>query len=201
MYFILKKMSKKFLILDTETTGLNISLDNIIEISCFEVCENSYKEVFTTFVKPKNEFISLGSSKIHGITWDDLKNAPSFKDISRQLIDLFKSYDYLVMHNADFDVNFLNASFRQNNIKFFIKPEIIIDTLKVSYQVFGEKYSLDNLCRILNFNDLIEFRLKTKHRASVDTMILSKCFIELRKCLLKNREREIFKIHKQNWWE
>lgn len=193
---------KKFLVIDTETTGLKLSLDDIIEISCFEVIGDNIKEVITSLIKPDDTtFVSASSQKVHGISIRELEQAKTFKEIANKLILIFENYDFLVMHNAEFDSSFLNFAFRKNNIDYVIDKEKIIDTLKVSMIIFGEKCSLDNLCIKLNLDYFVEERKITKHRADVDTMILAKCFLKMKNIIKEREERRIFKLSKDNWWE
>ena len=95
-------------ILDTETTGLSIKEDHrIIEIACIET-KNLIptKKIFYKLLNPERE-ISKDAIKIHGYTSEKLKNEPKFREIAKDLIDFLKNKK-LIIHNAPFDIGFLN---------------------------------------------------------------------------------------------
>src|SRR5688572_12609162 len=96
------------IVLDTETTGLNPKLgDRIIELGCVEVLGRSISEAyFHRYVNPERE-IELGATRIHGITLEDLAAKPRFAAVAREFLDFVRGAE-LIIHNADFDVEFLD---------------------------------------------------------------------------------------------
>ena len=138
--------------LDTETTGLNISEDHrIIEIACIETSNLiPTKNVFYSLINPERE-ISIEAQKIHGYTNDQLKDKPKFLDIAQDLLKFIKGKK-LIIHNAPFDVGFLNHELKKIDISK-IDPKNVIDTLEVARSKYpGSSNSLDNLCKKFNDN-------------------------------------------------
>jgi len=104
------------IILDTETTGLSFNSDKIIEIACVEL-ENQIptKNVFHTFVNPEMD-ISDGAYQTHGITREFLRDKPVFKDVAKEFLAFIKD-SKLVIHNADFDMAFLNKALQDIDLE------------------------------------------------------------------------------------
>src|ERR1041384_4935894 len=96
-------------VLDTETTGLNAKLgDRIIEIGCVEVLSRRISErTFHAYFNPERE-IDEGASLVHGMTLEDLRSKPKFAEVAREFLDYVRGAE-LIIHNADFDVEFLDA--------------------------------------------------------------------------------------------
>src|SRR5688500_19592277 len=94
--------------LDTETTGLNPKLgDRIIEIGCVELLSRRVTErSFHTYLNPERE-VEEGASRVHGLTREDLAAKPKFAEIAPAFLDYIRGAELLI-HNADFDVEFLN---------------------------------------------------------------------------------------------
>ena len=119
-------------ILDTETTGLSIKDDHrIIEIACIET-ENLIptKNVFYKLLNPERE-VSKDAIEIHGYTNSKLDNEPKFKDIAKELIE-FISGKKLIIHNAPFDIGFLNHELKKINMKIIDGKKNIVDTLELA---------------------------------------------------------------------
>src|SRR5918996_4168067 len=98
----------KQIVLDTETTGLNAKLgDRIIEIGCVEVLSRRVSErTFHAYINPERE-VDLGATRVHGLTREDLAAKPKFAEIAPSFLDYVRGAE-LIIHNADFDVEFLN---------------------------------------------------------------------------------------------
>jgi len=163
------------IILDTETTGLDyINGDKIIEIGCVELFRYipTGKE-FHIYINPKKA-ISRGAFKVHGISNDFLLNKPIFKEIADEFLDFIKN-DTLIIHNAEFDMNFLNSEL--NNIsRKTLSFDRVKDTLKMARSLFpGSPSSLDALCRKFK----IDRSNRKKHSALLDSQLLSKVYLEL----------------------
>jgi DNA polymerase-3 subunit epsilon len=162
------------IILDTETTGLSAEKDRIVEIACVEL--NNYiptKNIFHTFINPEIK-VSTDAFRVHGYSDEFLSTKPKFKDIVQDFINFIKDKK-LIIHNADFDLGFLNNEFKRLNLKPILKSEVI-DTLQIARSKFpGTGNSLDALCKRFKIN--IESR--EKHSALLDCQLLSKVYIEL----------------------
>ncbi len=162
------------IILDTETTGLSADKDRIVEIACIEL--NNYiptKNIFHTFTNPETK-VSADAFSVHGYSDEFLSNKPKFKEIVKNFLDFIKDKK-LVIHNADFDLCFLNNELRRLNVKPILKSDVV-DTLQIARSKFpGVGNSLDALCKRYKIN--VEAR--EKHSALVDCHLLSKVYIEL----------------------
>ena len=133
--------NERKLILDTETTGLNFDNDKIIEIGIVELKENVLTQnYFHEYINPERD-ISLSAQRIHGISNEFLTNKPKFNEIVQKFLDFIKD-DTIIIHNAEFDVNFINKELQNcgfNNIK-----NLIIDTIKIAKREFpGQTVNLD----------------------------------------------------------
>ena len=165
--------NERKLILDTETTGLNFENDKIIEIGIVELKDNVLTQnYFHQYINPERE-ISLSAQKIHGISNDFLTDKPTFRDIAQSFLDFVKD-DLLIIHNAEFDANFINRELHDcgfNSIK-----NSIIDTIKIAKKEFPRQtVNLDSLCRKLNITNTRE----NYHGALLDATLLSKVYLKL----------------------
>ena len=164
----------KEILLDTETTGLSSVKDKIIEIACIEIDDHiPTGNKFHVFLNPEME-ISQGAYETHGITSEFLADKPKFKDIAKEFQE-FVNEKKLVIHNADFDLAFLNKELKEVGY-----PKIpntnIIDTLNVAREKFpGAQNSLDALCKRFK----IDNSRRQKHSALLDCELLAKVYIEL----------------------
>jgi len=161
-------------ILDTETTGLSADKDRIVEIACIELSNHiPTKNIFHTFINPETK-VSADAFSVHGYSDEFLSNKPKFKEIVKNFLDFIKDKK-LVIHNADFDLGFLNNELRRLNVKSILKSDVV-DTLQIARSKFpGVGNSLDALCKRYKIN--VEAR--EKHSALVDCHLLSKVYIEL----------------------
>jgi DNA polymerase-3 subunit epsilon len=162
--------------LDTETTGFSWKDgERIIEIGAVEL-ENRIPtgNTFHKFVNPQGRQVSEGALKVHGITNDFLKDKPTFSEIADEFLDFIKGAK-LIIHNAEFDIGFLNAELM--HVK---KPEIKADqyfcTLIHARKKFpGAQNNLDALCRRFE----IDNSHRTYHGALLDSEILAEVYLEL----------------------
>ena len=161
-------------ILDTETTGLSADKDRIVEIACIELNNHiPTKNIFHTFINPETK-VSADAFNVHGYSDEFLSNKLKFREIAKNFLDFIKDKK-LIIHNADFDLGFLNNELRRLNIKPILKSDVI-DTLLIARSKFpGVGNSLDALCKRYKIN--VEAR--EKHSALVDCHLLSKVYIEL----------------------
>ena len=161
-------------ILDTETTGLSADKDRIVEIACIELSNHiPTKNIFHTFINPETK-VSADAFSVHGYSDEFLSNKPKFKEVVKNFLDFIKDKK-LVIHNADFDLGFLNNELKRLNVKSILKSDVV-DTLQIARSKFpGVGNSLDALCKRYKIN--VEAR--EKHSALVDCHLLSKVYIEL----------------------
>ena len=134
------------IVLDTETTGLDSNNgDRIVEIGVIEL-ENHVQtgNYFHYYLNPEKDS-DPQALKIHGLNSDFLKDKPKFIDVADQFID-FISDSKIIIHNAPFDLGFINSELRKcNKVEL---DNIIIDTLLLAKKMFvGQSVSLDSLCR------------------------------------------------------
>ena len=164
----------KEVLLDTETTGLSSANDKIIEIACIEIEDHiPTGEKFHVFLNPEME-ISQGAYDTHGISKEFLKDKPKFNDVAKDFIKFIDSKK-LVIHNAEFDLAFLNKELKEVGEKQISKDNIV-DTLNVAREKFpGAQNSLDALCKRFK----IDNSRRQKHSALLDCELLAKVYIEL----------------------
>ena len=163
------------IVLDTETTGLDPAEGHrIIEIGCVELINYlPTGRVYQTYINPERDVPSEASA-ISGIKTDFLKPFPVFANIVDDFL-AFVGEDKLVIHNASFDLKFLNAELGRLNHSPFL-PHRATDTLKIARTKFpGSPASLDALCRRFQ----IDLSSRTKHGALVDCELLAKVYLEL----------------------
>ena len=166
-------MVKRKLILDTETTGLNFNDDKVIEIGIVELIDNVLTQnYFHEYINPEMN-ISLSAQKVHGISNEFLIEKPTFSKIAKKFLDFIKD-DTIIIHNAEFDTNFINKELQNcglNNIK-----NSIIDTIKIAKKEFpGQTVNLDSLCKKLNVKNIRQ----NFHGALLDATLLSKVYLRL----------------------
>ncbi|MDD9331314.1 MAG: DNA polymerase III subunit epsilon [Wolbachia sp.] len=163
------------IVLDTETTGLDTkSGHRIIEIGCVELINRIQTgNVFHQYINPERD-IPYHSFKIHGISENFVRDKPPFSDIALEFLD-FISNDILVIHNAEFDVRFLNMELEKLNAEL-ICSDRVIDTLPLARNKFaGSPASLNALCK--RFDISLEDR--ELHGALIDAQLLAKVYVEL----------------------
>ena len=163
------------IILDTETTGLaHDKGDRIIEIACIETKDLiPTNKVFHKLINPERE-VSEDAFKIHGYALRKLKKEKKFFEIADELLDFIKNKK-LIIHNAPFDISFLNSELKRIQ-KPLIQLKNVIDTLELARAKFpGTSNSLDNLCKRFN----VDISKRTKHNALLDCELLREVYINL----------------------
>jgi len=166
----------KEVVLDTETTGLSIEKDRIVEIACIELDNHlPTKNVFHTFLNPEGAKVSKDAFEIHGYSNEFLNDKPKFKDIATNFIKFIEGKK-IIIHNADFDLNFLNKELRSLNLEI-INKQNVIDSLALAKEKFPgvTAKNLTSLCKKFK----IDASLREKHSALLDCKLLSKVYIEL----------------------
>src|SRR6056300_1578331 len=163
------------IVLDTETTGFDPeSGDRIVEIGAVELWNHvATGKTYHQYINPKRA-MPEEAFKVHGLGDEFLRDKPVFAAIVQDFVD-FIGDAKLVIHNAAFDVKFLNAE-----LKWVNRPQIpweqAIDTLAIARQKFpGSPASLDALCRRFN----IDNSSRSLHGALLDSEILAEVYLEL----------------------
>ena len=166
-------MSEIFL--DTETTGLSYrNGDKIVEIACVETDDLvPTGKVFHKLINPKRE-VPNEAYKVHGFSTDFLATKETFDKYAISFVEFIKGKK-LIIHNASFDVGFLNNELSTIN-EYIIKKENVVDTLDLARAKFpGSSNSLDSLCRRFN----IDLSRRAKHNALLDCELLREVYINL----------------------
>ena len=166
----------RYIVLDTETTGLDPDDGHkIIEIGCIEIINRKVTDnTFHKYINPLRE-IDIEASKVHGLTASNLSDKPLFNDIYDEFVS-YISDSPLIIHNAPFDMGFLKKEF--NNIKTknnFINNEII-DSLKLARKISpGKKNTLDALCDRYS----VDNSDRNFHGALLDARLLAHVYLKL----------------------
>ena len=162
-------------ILDTETTGLSTQGNHrIVEIGCIEL-ENQIptSKIFHEYINPQRS-VSEEAYKVHGYSDEFLSDKKTFSEICEDFLNFIKNKK-IIIHNAPFDLSFLNYELKLINKKG-IDRKNIIDTLEVARQKYpGAQNSLDALCRRFN----IDNSKREKHNALIDCHLLKEVYVNL----------------------
>ncbi len=165
------------IVLDTETTGLNPKLgDRVIEIGCVEIVSRRITEAqYHVYLNPERE-IELGATRIHGITLEDLAAKPQFAAVAREFLDFVRGAE-LIIHNADFDVEFLDMELARAGLgRLAEHVGKITDTLLHARELHpGRKNSLDALCE----RYFIDHANRALHGAMLDARLLAECYLAM----------------------
>ena len=162
------------IVLDTETTGLDPADGHrIVEVACVELFNHvPTGRVFHRYVNPERD-VSADATAVHGLTAEFLAQHPPFGAMARELL-AFLAGDRLVIHNAEFDLRFLNAELKRLDLPQ-LSPDCE-DTLLLARKRFpGAPASLDALCRRF----AIDLTQRTKHSARLDCELLAAVYLEL----------------------
>ena len=166
----------RYIVLDTETTGLDPDDGHkIIEIGCIEIINRKVTDnTFHKYINPLRE-IDIEASKVHGLTASNLSDKPLFNDIYDEFVS-YISGSPLIIHNAPFDMGFLKKEFdyleRTNG---FINNEII-DSLKLARKISpGKKNTLDALCDRYS----VDNSDRNFHGALLDARLLAHVYLKL----------------------
>ena len=172
-------MSVRLISFDTETTGLDFSTgDRVIEIGCVEILgrEKSGNE-FQSYINPEGKEISKEAQEITNISPEQLSEAPKFKDIANKFIDFVKGAE-LVIHNAEFDIGFINNELKKIKHQVSDIRDIctVFDTLVHARKAFpGQRNNLDALSNRLGISGYD----RTHHGALLDAQILADTYLSL----------------------
>lgn len=161
--------------LDTETTGLSFQEGHkIVEIACIETKDLiKTGKVFHKLINPQRN-ISAEAFKVHGFSEEFLKNKEPFDKIADEFLK-FIDGKKIVIHNASFDLGFLNGELGFVKKKL-IDKNLVVDSLELARNKFpGASNSLDSLCKRFN----IDLSKRKKHNALLDCELLRECYINL----------------------
>ena len=161
--------------LDTETTGLSPNDgDRILEIACIETKDLiPTKKIFHKLINPERK-VSQEAFKVHGFSNDFLQDKQKFKEIADEFLEFIEGKK-LIIHNAPFDIGFLNSELKKTNKKA-LDIKKVDDTLSLARSKFpASSNSLDNLCKRFN----IDISRRTKHNALLDCELLREVYINL----------------------
>ena len=163
--------------LDTETTGLSAEAgDRIIEIGCVELVNRKLTGNNLHFYLNPERDSHEDALKVHGISNEFLRDKPKFSEVVQQLVDYLQDAEVLI-HNAPFDVSFLNKELSQTGHKAFgTYVNSIADTLVMAKEMFpGKRNSLDALCDRLE----VDNSGRTLHGALLDAELLADVYINM----------------------
>jgi len=163
------------IVLDTETTGMDpIKGDKMVEIGCVELINHLQTgNHYHVYINPERE-IPAEATAVHGITNEFVKDKPVFGEVIGAFMD-FIGDSKLIIHNAEFDMKFINAELKTYGFPS-MDDRRVIDTLKIARKKFpGSPANLDALCRRFN----IDNSNRTLHGALLDSQLLAEVYLEL----------------------
>ena len=163
------------IVLDTETTGLNpFEGDKIVEIGCIELINHiTTGEKFHQYINPERGMPETAFA-VHGLSEEFLYKQPVFGEIVDSFIE-FIGNSNLIIHNAQFDMSFINSELANLNLPT-IHQDRVIDTIKIARKKFpGAQASLDALCKRFN----IDNSNRELHGALLDAELLAEVYLEL----------------------
>lgn len=163
------------IVLDTETTGLDPAAGHrVVEIGCIELVNHMPTQtVFQCYINPERD-MPVDAFNVHGLSEEFLRAKPVFAAVAEAFID-FIGDDRLIIHNAEFDLRFLNAELDRLAIPP-IEKDRATDTVKMARRRFpGAQANLDALCRRFG----IDNSRRTRHGALLDAELLAEVYLEL----------------------
>jgi len=165
------------LIIDTETTGLDPRAGHrIIEFAALELVDRRPTgRSLHLYFDPERE-IDFGATEVHGKMWEDLKGRPRFRDHADEIVDFLRGAEWII-HNAPFDVAFLDCEFELLQAQGCAAVHGgVIDTLALARETFpGKRNNLDALCERFG----VSHAHRTLHGALLDAQLLSQVYVEL----------------------
>ncbi len=166
------------IVLDTETTGLEPAQGHrIIEVGCVEIVNRRLtRRHFHRYVNPQRE-VDAGAAEVHGITLADLRDKPEFREIAAEFVEFVQGAE-LIIHNAPFDVGFLDAELALIGEAWGRIADYctVFDTLKLARDMHpGQRNSLDALCRRYE----IDNAHRELHGALLDAELLAEVYLAM----------------------
>jgi len=171
-------MTKKLIVLDTETTGLEVDQGHrIVEVGAVALADRKRTDLhFHSYLNPQRS-IDEEAEKVHGLSIERLSSEPEFSEIAESFLE-FVEGSILVIHNAAFDLGFLNAELKRVSSKYPALEEIcdVEDTLLMARNKFpGQRNSLDALANRFEITGYD----RSFHGALLDANILADVYIHL----------------------
>ncbi|MGZ6008242.1 MAG: DNA polymerase III subunit epsilon [Rhizomicrobium sp.] len=163
------------IVLDTETTGFEPADGHrIVEIGCVELMEHlPTGRTYRCYLNPER-LVPIDSQRVHGLTDEFLADKPIFADVADEFLD-FIGDAVLVIHNASFDLKFVNSELHRVG-RPLIPFARAIDTIEIAKsKIPGARYSLDELCKRF----AIDLSARSKHGALLDAELTSQVYLEL----------------------
>lgn len=161
--------------LDTETTGMDIDAGNrIVEIGCIEIMQRVVTgRRFHTWLNPDRDS-EPGALAVHGLSTDFLSDKPRFADVAAEFLAFIEGAELLI-HNASFDLGFLNAELRRARIELRMEERHpVIDTLRLARERHpGQRNSLDALCKRYQ----VDNSARSYHGALLDARLLADVYL------------------------
>jgi DNA polymerase III subunit epsilon len=164
------------IVLDTETTGLDtVEGHRIIEVAGIELAgRRPTGRHFHRYVNPERD-IDIAATQVHGLTREDLADKPRFADIVDELLEFLRGAELLI-HNAPFDVSFLDAELTKIGRPSIVTVCTVSDTLELARDLHpGRKNSLDALCERYG----VDHSGRTLHGALLDAQLLSDVWVAM----------------------
>jgi DNA polymerase-3 subunit epsilon len=165
------------IVLDTETTGLDPRKGHrIIELAAIELSDRKVSDRrFHRYLNPERE-IDAGAAEVHGLTLERLQDEPKFSEIVPALLEFIRGAE-LIIHNAPFDVGFLNKELELSGLPLLDSYcTSVIDTLKLAKELHpGKKNNLNALCDRYQ----IDNSHRTLHGALLDTELLAEVYLSM----------------------
>lgn len=169
-----EELPKSAIVLDTETTGFEPSQGHrLVEVGCVEIVNYlPTGRTFQVYINPERD-MPIGAFRVHGLSADFLSGFPKFSEVASEFLDFIQDRP-LVIHNASFDMKFLQAELRLAELSALSNS--VVDTLLIAREKFpGAPASLDMLCRRFQINNTH----REKHGALLDAHLLSQVYLEL----------------------
>ncbi|MDQ5884565.1 MAG: polymerase subunit epsilon [Pseudomonadota bacterium] len=177
MFWIGTNLMTRQIVLDTETTGIGHDAGHrIIEIGCVELLDRRLTgRHFHRYINPER-LVDMGAFKVHGISNEFLADKPKFVDIYEDFLEFVKDSE-LIIHNAPFDVGFLNAELSRIKTHFKIQSICLItDTLDMAKRLHpGQRNSLDALCKRYQ----VDAADRVLHGALLDAQLLADVYMAM----------------------
>ncbi len=164
------------IVLDTETTGLDpVQGHRVIEIGALEILNRQITGAnYHVYLNPERD-IDAGALSVHGLSREFLSDKPRFADVSAEFLDFVRDAE-LVIHNAPFDIGFLNAELARLDDGPMKRYCDVLDTLKLAKQLHpGQKNNLDALCR----RYFVDNTGRSFHGALLDAQLLAEVYLAM----------------------
>ncbi|MDN3653013.1 DNA polymerase III subunit epsilon [Thalassotalea ponticola] len=174
----MQQQEERLIVLDTETTGIDPKQGHrIVEIGCVELVNRKFTgRTYHAYINPQMH-MEQEVINVHGLTNEFLADKPLFNQVVDEFIDFIKGGE-LVIHNARFDVGFMDHEFAMTRRGLPMTSDIctVTDTLKTSRDEFGSPKTLDFLAKHYGVEKLVD---RTYHGALIDAQLLAYVYIEM----------------------